>query len=212
MIKSIVLIGGGGHCKSVIDILSITNQFEIFGIIDGDSSKRGHLVLGHKIIGSDAELKEIFNHTQNFIITVGQITNLFLRQKLFEYAINSGGTPVSVFSNRGYISKFSELAQGVSVGHFATINAGCRIGHNTIINNSTLIEHDVNIGKHCHIATSSTLNGDVVVGDNVFIGSNVTVIQGVSICSKSIIGAGSLVTKDITESGTYVGIPAKKIK
>lgn len=212
MRTSLILIGGGGHCKSVIDIIETNDSYDIAGIIEKDISEVGKAISGHEIIGVDNDLELIFHKNKHFIVTIGQIKNSSLRVKVYKKAIDLGGVPTSVFSINALISKHSEIGFGVSVGHFSTLNAGSFIGDNTIINNHVLIEHDTQIGNHCHISTSAVLNGDVLIGDSVFIGSNSTIVQGVSICSGCVIGAGTLVVRSIAESGTYIGVPAKRIK
>lgn len=92
------------------------------------------------------------------------------------------------------------LTTDVTIGDFVHVNI-----------NST-IAHDTQIGNFCTISPGCNISGNVILGENVFLGTNAKIIERISICNDVIIGAGSLVTKSITEPGTYVGIPAKKIK
>lgn len=212
MPQSIVLIGGGGHCHSIIDLIEGHETFEVFGILERERSKIGNDVFGCKVVGIDDDMARIFQSNENFIITIGQIRNSKLRQKLFEMAVNSGGKPCSVYSKWAHISGRCQIEKGVTVGHFSTVNIGARIGINTIINNHVLVEHDVSIGKHCHLATGAIINGNVDIGNNTFVGSQATIIQSISICDDVVIGAGSVITKNITSPGVYAGAPARKIK
>ncbi|NMB64651.1 MAG: hypothetical protein GYA16_07255 [Spirochaetes bacterium] len=88
----------------------------------------------------------------------------------------------------------------------------CKIGDNNIINNGAIIDHEVSIGNHCHLAPNSTISGRTLIGDYVFLGVGATIIDKLKVCSNVTIGAGAVVTKDITEPGTYVGVPAVRIK
>jgi UDP-3-O-[3-hydroxymyristoyl] glucosamine N-acyltransferase len=92
------------------------------------------------------------------------------------------------------------------------VNANAKIGENCIINSKALIEHDAAVGDNCHISTNSTLNGDVTVGKESFIASNVAFVNGKTTVGNVIVGIGSVVDKDLTEAGTYIGHPIRKIK
>lgn len=94
----------------------------------------------------------------------------------------------------------------------AVINSGVRIGRGCIINTCSSADHDCDMGDYVHIAVGSHLCGTVSVGDETWIGAGATVSNNISICSECMIGAGAVVTRDITEKGTYVGVPAKRSK
>jgi UDP-3-O-[3-hydroxymyristoyl] glucosamine N-acyltransferase len=91
------------------------------------------------------------------------------------------------------------------------VNPGARIGRGVIVNTAAIVEHDCIVGDYCHLAPRAGLLGHCVLGDNVWLGANATVVQGVSVCSNVTIGAGAVVTSNITEPGTYAGVPARKI-
>ncbi len=207
----IILIGGGGHCKAVIDVIEAENTFHIAGILDVPK-KIGESVLGYPIIGSDDDIGHFIKKYKAVFITVGQIKSPDLRIKLFEKAKNAGGNFPVIISPEAYVSKHSEIQEGTIIMHGAVINADSKIGKNTIINNLALIEHDVIIGNHCHISTNSSVNGGTKLGNNCLAGSNSVLKQNISITSNTIIGAGAVVTKDIIDGGVYVGNPARKIK
>ena len=87
--NNIVLIGGGGHCKSVIDVIEQDGQFNIEGIID-KPELLGTNILGYSVFGIDNDLPKLANKYKYALITVGQIKSPNLRVKLFDMAINSG--------------------------------------------------------------------------------------------------------------------------
>ena len=94
----------------------------------------------------------------------------------------------------------------------AVINPGTHIGKGCIINTCSSVDHDCIVGDYVHIAVGSHLCGTVIVGDGTWIGAGATVSNNVSICTNCIIGAGAVVVNDIKECGTYVGVPARRIK
>ena len=190
--KSIVLIGGGGHCKSVIDVLEQEGQFKIEGIVD-KSDLLGDSVLGYSFIGVDNDMPKLAKKYKYALITVGQIKSPLLRIKLFDLAIKSGFTLPKIISPNAYVSKHASIGNGVVVMHNAVVNANASIGDNCIINTKALIEHDCLISKHCHISTNATINGGSRVESGCFVGSNATTKELVTISENSFINAGSLV-------------------
>ena len=91
------------------------------------------------------------------------------------------------------------------------VNPGAQIGRGVILNSGAIVEHDCMIGDYCHLAPGSVVLGDCTLGNEVWLGANATILQGLSITDNVTIGAGSVVTANITETGTYVGQPARKI-
>jgi len=190
--KKIVLIGGGGHCKSVIDVIEQEGQFTIVGIVD-NAELLGSEILGYPVFGTDDDMPKLAAKYKNAIITVGQIKSPKLRIKLFDLAVKSGFTMPKIISPNAYISKHSSIGNGVVVMHNAIINANSLIGDNCIINSKALVEHDCKISSHCHISTNATINGGAMVGAGSFVGSNATTKELAVIKENSFIKAGSLI-------------------
>jgi len=190
MKEKIILIGGGGHCHSVIDVIEQTNKYEIIGIVD-TKENIGKQVLSYEVIACDDDLKTIFETCKNAIVTVGQIESNIIRVKIYNKLKQIGFNLPVIISPLAYASKYSIIEEGTVIMHHALINANVRIGKNCIINTKALIEHDCVVGDNCHISTASVLNGGVVVKENSFFGSNATSKQGVEIAG--FIKAGSLV-------------------
>lgn len=209
--KQIILIGGGGHCKSCIDVIESLNEYEIVGIVD-TPSKYGHTILGYKIIGNDDDLIELKTIYDYALVTVGQIKNANLRTKLFEKAKALGFKLPTIVAKTAYVSNNSIIDEGTIIMHKTFINASVKIGKNNIINTGAMVEHDCVIGDHNHISTNATLNGGVIVGNQCFIGSNSTVKNGVSITDNVTIGLSAMINKSIKTDGVYFGNPARKIK
>jgi sugar O-acyltransferase (sialic acid O-acetyltransferase NeuD family) len=191
-VKEILLIGGGGHCKSVIDVIEQEDRFKIIGIVD-KPELFGTSVLGYKVIGNDSELEELANKYQYALITVGQIESPALRIKLFDLVIKLGFILPSIISPKAYVSKHASIGTGTIVMHGTLINADVIIGDNCIINSQALIEHDSLISNHCHISTDATINGNVKVEEGCFIGSGSITKEGITVRNNSFIKAGSVI-------------------
>jgi sugar O-acyltransferase (sialic acid O-acetyltransferase NeuD family) len=190
--KDILIIGGGGHCKSVIDVIESTGEYKIYGIID-ISEKVGQKVLGYEIIGTDEDLEKYRNDVELAFIAIGFINSVELRIKIYNKLKQLNFKLPVIISPLAYVSKHSFIEEGTVVMHYAVINAGAKIGKNCIINTKALIEHDAIIGDFSHISTGAIINGGVIVGKYSFVGSNATTKQYIKIMENSFIKAGTVV-------------------
>jgi len=186
----ILLIGGGGHCHSVIDVIEQENKYKIAGIVD-KKELIGTKVLNYEVIACDDDLKELYKTYKYAIVTVGQIRSNSLRVKLFDLIKSLGYNIPTIISPLAYVSKYANVDQGTVIHHHALVNANANIGKNCIINTKALIEHDVRVEDNCHISTGAIINGGVVVKANVFYGSNATCKEMIEI--EGFIKAGSIV-------------------
>lgn len=205
--NKIILVGGGGHCVSVIDVIEQEGRFSIAGIVDRKND--GNKVLGYPIIASDEDLHRLAKEYKYFLITVGHILSNEPRVRLFEELRKLGATFPTIISPKAYVSKHAKLSEGTVIMHNAVVNANAGVGYNTIVNTGAIIEHDTIVGNHCHISTAAVINGGCSIGDHTFIGSNAMIKQTVKVKDKVIVGAGSVVLQDLEKNKTYIGSPAK---
>ena len=203
--KPLLLIGGGGHCKSVIDVAESAG-YTILGILDMPEMV-GTSVLGYPVLGTDDDIPQYVDKAE-FIITVGFIKNPAIRIKLYNRVKEAGGKLATIIASTAYVSKYATIGEGTVVMHHAFVNAGAKVGNNVILNTFTNVEHDAVIGDQCHISTGTMINGDCKVGANCFIGSQSVLANGITIGDDIIVGAGSLVRKSINIKGIYSGNPA----
>jgi sugar O-acyltransferase (sialic acid O-acetyltransferase NeuD family) len=203
--KPLILIGGGGHCKSVIEAAE-SQGLEILGVLDMPEDV-GNEILSTKVIGTDDDIPAYVDKAE-FVVTVGFIKNPAVRIKLFNKVKKAGGKFATVIASTAHVSKYAEIGEGTVVLHQAFVNAGAKVGYNVILNTATNIEHDAVIGDHCHISTGTMVNGECVVGNRCFIGSQSVLANCITIGDDIIVGAGSLVRKSISEKGIYSGNPA----
>lgn len=206
MKRPLILIGGGGHCKSVIEVAE-SADYEIKGILDMPDEVGKEVLPGHKVIGTDDEIPQYVEEC-DFIITVGFIKNPALRIKLYNKVKAAGGRLATIIASTAHVSKYAELGEGTVIMHHAFVNAGAKIGDNCIINTFVNIEHDAEVGNQCHISTGTMVNGECKIGENCFIGSQSVCANCIEIASDIIVGAGSVVRKSIRVKGIYAGNPA----
>jgi sugar O-acyltransferase (sialic acid O-acetyltransferase NeuD family) len=178
--KKILLIGGGGHCKSCIDVIEQQGVYEIAGIIDRPS-ELGKKILDYTIIGTDDDLSRLRNEFDYAFVTVGQIRNADLKIKLYNLLKKLDFHIPFIVSPLAYVSKHAKISQGTIVMHHALVNAGAIVGENCIINTKALIEHDAVTEDFCHISTGGIINGGVTVKKNTFVGSNVSTNNGIEV-------------------------------
>lgn len=207
--NKIILVGGGGHCASCIDVIEQGQQFEIAGIVDVPD-KLGTTLLGYPIIGNDNDLIELSKKYRYFLITLGQIESPERRIALSKSIHELGGELATIVSPRAYVSPHAKVGTGTIVMHGALINARSQIGSNCIINSYALVEHDAIVGDHCHISTGAIINGGTQIAEETFVGSNSVIRDNIRIGKRSLIGAGISVMKEIPDNSFYSGGEIKK--
>jgi sugar O-acyltransferase (sialic acid O-acetyltransferase NeuD family) len=203
--KDIVLIGGGGHCRSVIDVIESAGEFRISGILD-QTENVGKTILGHEIIGTDEDIPRLSQKGYQFVITVGQIKTTEIRRSIAKKLSEAKALQPALVASTAYISPHTRLGAGSIVHHGALVNAGVTIGDNCIINSGALIEHDCTVGDFCHISTGVRINGTCSVGNDCFIGSGSVVNNNIRVKENTIIGSNSLILSDIKKPGVYCGV------
>ena len=203
--KPLILVGGGGHCKSVLDAAESAG-YSILGVLDMPEEV-GKEILSTKVIGTDDDIPSYVDKAE-FVITVGFIKNPTIRIKLYNRIKEASGKLATIVASTAYVSKYAEIGEGTVVLHQAFVNAGAKVGKNVILNTATNIEHDAVIGDHCHISTGTMVNGECKVGERCFIGSQSVLANCISVGDDIIVGAGSFVRKNISEKGIYSGNPA----
>ena len=199
--KKVVIIGAGGYGKVIADIIRKSGDtVECFldeaYTVDTD-------FYGSKLLGKTEKYKDFLNCY--FIVAIG---NNKIREKIVNMLDCKWYTAVHPSAQ---ISDSVKIGEGTCVMANSVINADAVIGNHSIVNTGSIIEHDCKIGDFCHISPSATVCGVTTVGKSVWIGAGATVKNVLTICDNTIIGVGAAVVNDITEGGTYVGVPAKKI-
>ena len=188
--EEILLIGGGGHCRSVIDVIEQEAKYTIAGVID-KKELIGTKVLGYEVIGSDDDLEVLYSQYNFALVTVGHIHSNTIRVKLFNHLKQIGYTLPTIISPLAYVSKYATIQEGTTIMHHALVNANAKIGKNCIINTKALVEHDVIIEDFCHISTGAIVNGSTQIQKETFYGSNATCKESIKV--SGFIKAGSVV-------------------
>lgn len=207
--EKVVLLGGGGHCISVIDAVIRQNKYKIWGITDLPSII-GKEVEGYKIMASDDELEDVFNSgVRNAFITLGSVGDSSLRRKLYFIAKKIGFNIINIIDPSAIIANSAIISEGTFVGKGSIVNAGSVIDRMVIVNSGAIIEHNCQIGAFVHLAPGCVLSGNVNIGADTHIGTGASIIQGITIGEQTVIGAGSVVVSSIGSRVTAYGNPCK---
>lgn len=197
--ENIVLVGFGGHARSVADSIERMGIYNIVGYTDFKASYHDN---GYTYLGTDDKLQEIYDAgTHKAVVTLGQIGKDEPRHKLYAMLKKIGFELPVIIDPSAIVSDNAVIGEGTFVGKLAVINSNANIGKMCIINTGALCEHDNVIGDFCHLAVRALCSGTVSIGENSFIGANATIVHEVKLGAEVVIGAGSLVLHDV-ESGT----------
>lgn len=204
--KELLIVGYGGHGKVLADIAEKTGYYQNIYFLDDDVQIQKSAV---SIIGN-SDYAIAHKSEYDVIVAIGETER---RRKLLEKYEMAGICPVSLIHPEAILPKEGAvIGVGTVVMAGAVIQSGTRLGKGVIVNTASSIDHDCSIGDFAHIAVGSHLAGNVTVGNNTWIGIGAEISNNLYICENVIIGAGATVVKNVTESGVYIGVPAKKIK
>lgn len=195
-LKRLLLIGGGGHCKSCIDVIVSTKQYDIVGILDLPE-KLGTKTLGVPVVGTDDDLPKWLDQVDEVLITVGQIRSCAKRMQIASFLTQFDVCLANVVSPFAYVGQGVSIRSGTIVMHGVTLVAGATVEENCIINTNALVEHDAVIRSFCHISTGAIVNGEATIESRSFVGSGAVVVQGVTVGADSLVGAGETIRKDV---------------
>ncbi|XCP85367.1 acetyltransferase [Roseburia hominis] len=205
----IVILGYGGHGKSVADSIIRQGKYEIAGYTDNEDKQQDNITY----LGSDNKLEEIFaSGVANAVLGIGFLGKSLIRDRIYEKAKNIGFLFPAIIDSTASVAIDAIINEGAFVGKRAVVNANATVGKMCIINTGAIIEHDNRIGSFSHIAVGATICGEVTIGDHCLVGANSTVIQGIQIGNNATVGAGSVVLNNINDFEKVVGVPAKLVR
>lgn len=206
MKKTLAIIGAGGQGKVIADIGKLSGRWENIVFLDDDPSITS--AMGFEVVGKTADAPK-YKQDADFFVAIGSRNT---REKVLDNLIDQGYSIASPVHPDAVLGSKVEIGKGTVVMAGVVINCLAKIGRGCIINTGCTIDHDCDISDFVHISPGVNLGGTVSVGKGTWIGIGSSVTNNVSIAGECIIGAGTVVIKDLDTSGTYVGVPARKIK
>lgn len=207
--KKLLLIGGGGHCRSILDSVLSINHYQQIGIIDYNQLASAMEI---PVIGTDDDLNRLKNEgwTDAFI-SVGSIGSTASRRRLYQKVKEIGFRIPSIIDPTAIIARKVEIGEGSFIGKRVVVNSGSHVGICAILNTGAIIEHDSKIGDFAHISPGATLCGQTLIGNDSHVGAGSVVRQGISIGQTSLIGVGSVVVKDVPDGVKAFGNPCRVV-
>ena len=181
------------------------NKWQSIAFLDDDESIKTSM--GLKVIGKMADAFT-YKDEADFFVAIGKNAT---REKVQGKLMDQGMTVVKLIHPSAVIGTDVEIGMGTVVMAGVVINSSSRIGEGCIINTSSSLDHDNIIEDYVHISPGASLAGTVKVGKGSWIGIGSVISNNVNICSGCKVGAGAAVVKDITEPGTYVGVPVRRV-
>lgn len=197
--KKLVIIGASGHGKVIADIAILNGYEDIVFLDDNETIKE---CAGLPVVGRVADAVGL---TGDKIVAIG---NAETRERIQGRLDNV----VTLIHPNAVISRRVQIGKGTVVMAGAVINSDSVVGDGCIINTGASLDHDCVLEDFAHVSVGAHLAGTVKVGKRAWIGAGAVVINNLNICGDCMIGAGAVVVRNIREVGTYVGVPAKRIK
>ena len=202
----LIIIGASGHGKVIADLAETFQQYKEIYFLDDNLQKK--FCMEYQVIGSSVDIDSYITKA-DFSVAIG---NAKIREKILKGLLERGANvPVLIHPN-AYVAKNVQIGAGTVVMAGSVIQADSVIGKGCIINTCASVDHECVLEDYVHVAVGVHLAGAVEVGKSTWIGAGATVSNNIKICGKCMIGAGSIVIKNIDKSGTYVGVPAIRIK
>lgn len=206
MCKKLVIIGASGQGKVVADIAMKLQKYDAIVFLDDNENVKECMNL--PVVGKSSDSKCYIDEAE-FFVAIG---NGKIRKNVTEQLSNQGATITTLIHPMASIGHNVTIGNGTVVMAGAVINSDSTIGKACIINTCASVDHDCNVDDYVHVSVGAHVCGTVDVGENTWIGAGATISNNLKVCGECVIGAGAVIVKDIEEVGTYIGLPARRIK
>ena len=196
----ILIFGGGGHAKSIMEMVKQLDRYVIAGILDDDKTLIGKEVLGIPVLGSRVLFPRLIEQGVKLAANgVGGILDINVRIKIFKSLENAGFSCPALVHPRATVESSAVIEEGVQVFANAYVGSAVRLHPFCMVNTNAVVSHDCVIGMYSHIAPGALLAGEVQVGARTLIGMGVTIAIGVCIGDNVRIGNGAIILADVPD-------------
>ncbi|MBU1093005.1 MAG: acetyltransferase [Firmicutes bacterium] len=206
MKNNLIIVGAGGHGKVVADIAKLMSHWQSIVYLDDDLEK--YKGTKANVIGTISDAYK-FKETHDFFVAIGSNC---IREKISNKLIELGCKIVTIIHPQSIIGSDVEIGLGTVIMAGVVVNNSSKIGFGCILNTSSSIDHENIIDDYVHLSPGVRCGGNVTVGKRTWLGIGSVVVNNVRITNDCIIGAAGLVIKDVIDSGTYIGVPIKRLQ
>ncbi len=198
---AILVYGGGGHGKSLVELLRALGSYRIAGIVD-DGVEPGTRIMGLPVLGGSEVLPDLAEKGVRLAVNaVGGIGNISVRIQVFQKLAQAGFACPAVVHPSAWVEPSASLAAGVQVFPHAYVGSEAQLGYGAIVNSGAIVSHDCSIGDYANISPGAILAGEVQVGPAVLVGMGATINLQVRIGAGARIGNGATIKSDVPEKG-----------
>ncbi len=191
----------------ICDVIAAADQHRIVGVFDDNPARWGEKVLGsYPVLGPLSDWRK--HPVEALVIAIGDNQ---VRKALFEQLKSEGATFASVIHPRASLGRSISVGEGVAIFANAVVNPGAVVGDNVILNTACSVDHDCTVGAHSHLSAGVNLAGGTTLGEGVLIGIGATISVDVTVGDWSVVGAGSVVIRDVAARATVAGVPAREL-
>ncbi len=211
--KKLVIVGAGDFGREVSWVAERINAqtpvWELLGFVDDGAAVQGRTVDGYPVLGPVSWLEAV---TDELYVVCSIGTGRVRKQVMERVLANPHLRPAALIDPAAIVGRNAQVGPGCVVCAGTVLAISSRLEAHTIVNLNCTVGHDTVLEPYCTVHPGSNLSGRVHVGACTDIGTGTKIIQGLAVCPGCTLGAGTVVVRDITEPGTYAGVPARRIK
>jgi sugar O-acyltransferase (sialic acid O-acetyltransferase NeuD family) len=198
---AIIIYGGGGHGKALIELLQTLRIFRIIGIVD-DGLAIGERILGIPVLGGAEALPDLYNTgVRQAVNAVGGIGNITTRIQVFERLKQAGFTCPAVVHPSAFVEASARLSPGTQIFPLAYLGSEAETGFGCIVNTGAIVSHNCTLGDYANISPGAMLAGEVQIGRGALVGMGATINLRVIVGAGARIGNGAAVKEDVPDTG-----------
>jgi sugar O-acyltransferase (sialic acid O-acetyltransferase NeuD family) len=207
-VKALVVVGGGGHGRELLDVVEAVNavrpQFDLLGVLDdGTPDLEVLAACGVRHLGPVRLLAEL---DAQYVLGIGSPD---ARRVIDLAATEWGRVPATLVHPSAVVGRRVTLGPGTVVCGLASITTNVRTGRHVHLNIAATVAHDCRLGDYVTLAPGARLSGAVTAEERSTIGTGAVVIQGCAIGAGTVVGAGAVVVRDLPADVVAVGVPAR---
>ena len=211
--KKLVIVGAGDFGREVSWVAERINAqtpvWELLGFVDDGAAVQGRTVDGYPVLGPVSWLEAV---TDELYVVCSIGTGRVRKQVMERVLANPHLRPAVLIDPAAIVGRNAQVGPGCVVCAGTVLAISSRLEAHTIVNLNCTVGHDTVLEPYCTVHPGSNLSGRVHVGACTDIGTGTKIIQGLAVCPGCTLGAGTVVVRDITDPGTYAGVPARRIK